>query len=86
MEEVETAQTEPSNKKLSFGWEKGKKNCGDETAQEFDGKTLEDLYSLSAGLLGTTVEDLMGKYGHLNKGLQRLNLGNRVRALRKKAA
>lgn len=40
----------------------------------------EDMYKRAATLLGTTVEELKKKYGHLNPGLQQMNLRNRLRA------
>jgi hypothetical protein len=38
-----------------------------------------ELYERAATLLGTTVEELRKKYGHLNPGLQAMNLRNRLR-------
>lgn len=41
---------------------------------------LAETYERAARLLGTTVEELEQKYGHLNNGLQMMNLRNRLRA------
>lgn len=41
---------------------------------------LAEAYERAARLLGTSVEDLEKKYGHLNNGLQMMNLRNRLRA------
>lgn len=41
---------------------------------------LAEAYERAARLLGSTVEELEQKYGHLNNGLQMMNLRNRLRA------
>lgn len=41
---------------------------------------LNELYGRAAKLLGADVEELRKKYEHLNRGLQAMNLRNRLRA------
>lgn len=50
------------------------RKCGD----------LPAVYNAASEYLGVPVEDLRAKYGHLNNGQQRMNLGNRMRAKFKK--
>lgn len=40
----------------------------------------EAMYKRASQLLGTPVDELKAKYGHLNPGLQMMNLRNRLRA------
>lgn len=54
-------------------------DIGDETAVALREKTLDEVYDHAAELIGVAVEDLKSKYGHLNAGQQRMNLGNRIR-------
>lgn len=44
------------------------------------GERLEELYKRAARLLGFLESDLREKYGHLNPGLQAMNLRNRLRS------
>jgi membrane protein involved in colicin uptake len=53
---------------------------GDELAAKLRGKDLSEVYKAAAKALGETEKDLIAKYGHLNVGMQRMNLGNRIRA------
>ncbi len=55
------------------------KRCDDYVAQSLDGFTLEEVYAVASALTETTVKDLNAKYNHLNGGMQRMNLGNRIR-------
>ena len=55
-------------------------DSGDEVAKALRGKELGDVYEVAAKKLGTSALALKRKYGHLNVGMQRMNLGNRVRA------
>jgi hypothetical protein len=57
---------------------------GDEFALQLAEMTLMEIYSYASLRLGVSVDDLQTKYGHLNKGMQRMNLGNRLRAWYKK--
>ena len=54
---------------------------GDPVAVGLAGATLEEAYSLAEEALETPVKDLKAKYGHLNDGMQRMNLGNRLRGV-----
>lgn len=68
----------------------GKKsvNNGDEVAAALAGIEIHDLYKVAANFLksgskhdvGITEDELNEKYGHLNVGMQRMSLGNRLRA------
>lgn len=55
-------------------------DCGDELAQKLRGMDLDDVYAKAAKTLGESERALKGKYSHLNVGMQRMNLGNRLRA------
>ena len=62
-------------------------DSGDEVAVALRGKDLAQVYEVVAKRLGQSVQSLKGKYGHLNLGQQRMNLGNRLRGfLNAKAA
>jgi colicin import membrane protein len=52
---------------------------GDSVAATLNGATLDETYKLAGVALNETVKELKGKYGHLNDGMQRMNLGNRLR-------
>jgi hypothetical protein len=52
----------------------------DKIAQRLRGQTLDTVYELCAKACEVTVKDLKAKYGHLNLGMQRMNLGNKIRA------
>jgi hypothetical protein len=54
-------------------------DVADDVAKLFRGEDIDDVYSAVAGYLDTTVESLKARYGHLNLGMQRMNLGNRLR-------
>jgi hypothetical protein len=54
-------------------------NNGDAVAQALNGATLDETYRLAAKALGETQKALKEKYEHLNEGMQRMNLGNRIR-------
>ena len=49
---------------------------GDEVAAALEGLTNENLFSIGESLLG---EDFRSKYAELNTGMQRMNMGNRIR-------
>ena len=55
-------------------------DCGDKLAHDLRGLEIEDVYSKAAKTLGESERSLKSKYGHLNVGMQRMNLGNRLRA------
>jgi hypothetical protein len=52
----------------------------DKLAQELRGFTIDQVYTKAALVLGEAEKDLKAKYAHLNVGMQRMNLGNRMRA------
>lgn len=54
---------------------------GDALAKALEGMLIQDLYAAANSILGQQFED---RYGHLNMGSQRMNLGNRIRAALKK--
>jgi len=58
-------------------------HCNDETAQKLLGKTLDECYAIAAEVCApdVTEDDLRAKYGHLNLGMQRMNLGNKIRGV-----
>ena len=63
----------------------GLRDVGDKTANLLRGaKGSEDLYRIGAKILGCSAAELEGKYGHLNPGQIRMNIGNRIRAKLKK--
>lgn len=53
---------------------------GDELAKKLRGAELDDVYAQASKVLGETQTALKAKYAHLNPGMQRMNLGNRMRA------
>lgn len=54
-------------------------DIADEVAQLLRGKSLKEVYSIAAQKTDESVAKLKAKYGHLNPGMQRMNLGNRIR-------
>ena len=54
-------------------------HSNDEVAKALEGAGVGDQYVLTSSLLGVTEKELHEKYGHLNVGMQRMNLGNRIR-------
>jgi hypothetical protein len=55
-------------------------HCGDELAAKLEGKDLDTVYKIAAKTLDIPEKDLRSRYKHLNVGMQRMNLGNRMRA------
>lgn len=55
-------------------------NCGDELAKKLEGKDLDAVYKLASKTLEIPEKDLRSRYKKLNVGMQRMNLGNRMRA------
>lgn len=55
-------------------------NCGDAIAKKLAGRDLDDVYREAAKATGIPEKDLRSRYKHLNVGMQRMNLGNRMRA------
>lgn len=59
----------------------GQRDIGDDIACMLRScDTLERVYGAAAEYLGVSSPELKAKYGHLNPGQQRMNLGNRMRA------
>jgi len=56
---------------------------GDSVASHLRGLELGEVYELVADKLGCSEKELMARYGHLNPGQQRMNLGNRLRGFYK---
>lgn len=52
---------------------------GDEVAQKLEGKDIDAVYAAAARALKVDESELRGKYKHLNIGMQRMSLGNRMR-------
>lgn len=57
---------------------------GDEVGRMLEGATLAEVYLKASHLLRVTEAELLVKYGHLNPGQQRMNLGNRMRGYLRK--
>lgn len=55
-------------------------DCGDGIAARLRGMALEDVYEEAAKVLAVDVAELKTRYAKLNPGMQRMNLGNRMRA------
>lgn len=53
---------------------------GDALAKSLRGLELDDVYAQASKVLGESQAALRAKYEHLNPGMQRMNLGNRMRA------
>ena len=63
----------------------GIKDAGDEVALLLrKAKDLADVYQIGAKYLSMKVDELKAKYGHLNPGQQRMNVGNKMRAFWRK--
>jgi hypothetical protein len=56
-------------------------HCGDDVAKKFLGKDLDAIYTMVAKATETPEADLRKKYKGLNLGMQRMNLGNRMRGV-----
>lgn len=52
---------------------------GDAVAEKLQGKSLDAVYDIVARALKVEVKELKAKYKDLNVGMQRMNLGNRLR-------
>ena len=58
-------------------------DCADDVAAKLRGLPIDEVYELAAQELGMDVVVLKANYGHLNVGMQRMNLGNRIRGAAK---
>jgi len=54
-------------------------DCGDELAAHLRGMELEDVYKYAANVMGVDRAALIAQYCHLNPGMQRMSVGNRLR-------
>lgn len=54
-------------------------DCGDKIAAKLRGMELKDVYAHVAKASNLPLAGLKKKYGHLNVGMQRMNLGNVLR-------
>ena len=61
-------------------------DCNDKVAADLRGRALDAVYDEAARVLSVSKADLVTKYAHLHVGMQRMNLGNRMRAALKVAA
>ena len=59
---------------------------GDGVAHQLRGLPLTDVYKQAARITGISVSGLMGRFEHLNPGMQRMNLGNMIRKVYKDQA
>jgi hypothetical protein len=55
------------------------KRANDPIAEALDGFTVEEVATVAANMCDVPAKDLLAKYEHLNVGMQRMNLGNRIR-------
>lgn len=51
----------------------------DKVARMLRGADPKEMYQIAAKALGVSPRTLKGQYGHLNIGMQRMSLGNRMR-------
>jgi hypothetical protein len=56
-------------------------HCGDEVAKKLLGKDLDACYAIAAKTIGEDEKELRKLYKHLNVGMQRMNLGNKMRGV-----
>lgn len=80
--EVKTVEIKPDLDKYVNGVSgsgKRTKRADDPVAEALDGFTLDETYGVASRMTDITQKDLKEKYGHLNVGMQRMNLGNRIR-------
>ena len=54
-------------------------DVNDATAEKLRGLPLDEVYAMAAEACEVTVASLKAKYAELNPGMQRMNLGNRIR-------
>lgn len=68
------------NKEVKTAGGNASVDCGDATAARLRGMSLDAVYKEAATVLKEAEKDLRARYAHLNPGMIRMNLGNRVRA------
>lgn len=54
-------------------------DCADDVALKLRAMDLEGVYKVAAKVENIKVKELTDAYEHLNPGMQRMNLGNRIR-------
>ena len=54
-------------------------DCGDKVADLLRGMELQEVYEYAAKVLDVPARALAAQYAHLNPGLARMSVGNRVR-------
>ncbi len=59
---------------------------GDEVAAKLRGMTMDEVYAYAAKKLDETERSIKDKYKHLNAGMIRMNIGNKLRAFDGKKA
>jgi len=64
----------------------GNRDNDDDLARKLRGSDLEAVYKIAVEMSDWSMAELKAKYAHLNKGLQRMSLGNIVRSAAKRAA
>lgn len=64
----------------------GNRDNDDDLARKLRGADLEAVYKIAVEMSDWSMAELKAKYAHLNKGLQRMSLGNIVRSAAKRAA
>lgn len=60
-------------------------DCADDVAESLRGMDLDGVYASAAATLKIDEAELRKLYEHLNPGMQRMNLGNRIRGALAKA-
>lgn len=55
------------------------KRANDPIAEALDGFTVEEVAAVASSMCDVPAKELLAKYEHLNVGMQRMNLGNRIR-------
>ncbi len=56
-------------------------HCGDAAARKLLGKSLDECYAIAADITEEDESALRTRYQHLNPGMQRMNLGNKIRGV-----
>lgn len=76
---VSVDKTKYTSSKSASG--KASLHNGDAVASTLAGMELKNVYRAASRMMDVTAKSLEEKYGHLNQGMQRMNLGNRIRAV-----
>jgi colicin import membrane protein len=81
-EEVKEVRVKPDLEKYVNGVSgagKRTKRSDHPVAAALDGFTIDETYTVASKFCEISEKELRDKYGHLNVGMQRMNLGNRIR-------